>query len=42
LECLTSLADDVIYYTLCWLLPCGQIASRLSQSPKRHRTDLPG
>src|SRR3989441_11248449 len=35
LECLTSFADDAIYYTLCCLLPCGQIPSRFSQSPKR-------
>jgi len=41
-ECLTSLADDMTYYALCWLLPCGQTTSRYSQSPKRHRADLLG
>jgi len=41
-ECLTSFADVVAYYALCWLLPCGQVAFRPPQSPKRRRADLLG
>jgi len=41
-ECLTSFADVMAYYALCWLLLCGQAALRPPQSPRRRRADLLG